>query len=106
MKSVNSLLLVLLLPMVVMAQNSDTRSMGDTSNDEVVSHALDQVPESILAAARQAAPDVYFNAAISFWEDDFRVYRLTGRLYREVWHVYVRDDGRVILTESDTQDDR
>ena len=105
MKSLKSLLsLLLLLPVLALAQNSD-RSVGDSSNDELVSHALDEVPEALLAAARQAAPDVYFNEAISFWEDDFRVYRLSGRLYREVWHVYVRDDGRVLLTESDTQDD-
>lgn len=107
MNSLKRLLLVaLFVPALSLAQGKDSRTLGDTSNDELMTHTLDAVPAKVMTAARKAAPDVYFSDAISYWEDDFRVYRVSGRLFREVWNVYVRDDGRVLRTESDTQDDR
>lgn len=75
------------------------------ADEEVRTHAVDALPAEVLGTARAAAPDVFFQSAESYWEDDFRVYRLTGRLFREVWNVYVREDGKLLRTESDNQEE-
>ncbi|GEM_PF-6689721 len=73
----------------------------DVSGEERTTVALSQVPRKVMAAARSAAGDVAFTSAMRYWDDDFRVYRLNGRLFREEWNVYVREDGVVLRTESD-----
>ena len=75
------------------------------SKEERVTHAITDVPPQVLATARAEGPDVFFNEAESYWVDDFRVYRVSGRLFREVWHVHVREDGKLLRTERDNQDD-
>ncbi len=105
MKATNIFLyLLLLLPLVAFGQSVDEGAVGDP-DEELIVHAIAQVPPPVMAAARAAAPDVYFDSAQSYWLDDWRVYRVSGRLFREVWHVYVRSDGKLLRTESDTQDD-
>ena len=73
-------------------------------DEELVSHSIDAVPAQVMRTARSVAPDVFFQGAESYWENDFRVYRISGRLFREVWNVYVREDGKLLRTESDNQD--
>lgn len=66
---------------------------------------IDQVPSAVMTVARGVAPDVFFNDAMSYIQNDFRVYRVSGRLFREQWHVHVREDGKVLRTESDVRSD-
>ncbi|MEO0436028.1 MAG: hypothetical protein AAF098_03900 [Pseudomonadota bacterium] len=66
---------------------------------------ISQVPGPVMNVARAAAPDVFFNDAMSYIQNDFRVYRVSGRLFREQWHVHVREDGKVLRTESDVRSD-
>jgi hypothetical protein len=75
------------------------------SQEERATLAIVDVPQHVLATARLEGPDVFFDGAESYWVDDFRVYRLSGRLFREVWHVHVREDGKLLRTERDNQDD-
>ncbi|MEM8492869.1 MAG: hypothetical protein AAF756_18800 [Pseudomonadota bacterium] len=58
-----------------------------------------------MQTAQATAPDVFFQSAQRFWKDDFLVYRVEGRLYREVWHLHIRQDGTLLRTETDFQDD-
>jgi hypothetical protein len=89
-----------------LAQRAEQDTLGaDPAGEELRVHDLGEVPAAVMSAARGAAPDVYFQSAESYWQDDFRVYRLTGRLFREVWNVYVREDGVLLRSESDNQDD-
>ena len=88
----------------VLAQEESEEALT-FADEEVRTHAVDALPDVVLGRARAAAPDVFFQSAESYWEDDFRVYRLSGRLFREVWNVYVREDGKLLRTESDNQDD-
>lgn len=77
----------------------------DTVQEDHRVLALEQVPANVMNTAKQAAPDVFFTSAESALKDDFVVYRISGRLFTEVWHVHVREDGRLLRTESDNQDD-
>lgn len=90
-----------LLPLAGQAQ--DELTLMSEEDRQVLS--LDAVPTQVMASARAAAPDVFFNAAETYWKNDFHVYTLSGRLFREVWRVHVREDGLVLRTESDNQDD-
>ncbi|MEM6484173.1 MAG: hypothetical protein AAF662_04225 [Pseudomonadota bacterium] len=88
------------------AQQSSVFPAYDPARLEELSElAIAQVPPKVMQAARAAAPDVYFQSAQRFWKDDFLVYRIQGRLFREVWHLHIRQDGEVLRTESDFQDD-
>jgi len=71
------------------------------ADEERRTHRLDALPDNIRAALRDVAPDIVLQEAESFWERDYRVYLLRGRLMREVWYVYIRDDGRVLNVVSD-----
>lgn len=73
----------------------------DTASEELTSMAIGDIPARVLSAARGVAPDVAFTSAERYWEDDVLVYRLSARLYREAWNVFVREDGAVLRTESD-----
>lgn len=95
---------LLALPVLSFGQADDDDGGPDRSGDERVTMAVAQVPPEVMVVARNAGPDVFFDSAMSYWEDDFRVYRVSGRLFREVWNVYVRSDGVLLRTESDTQD--
>ena len=85
------------------AQTSASSDENNAEDHRVLT--LEQVPVKVMNTARQAAPDVFFTSAESALKKDFVVYRITGRLFREVWHVHVREDGRLLRTESDNQDD-
>lgn len=91
----------LLTPLAAQAQ--DELTLMSEEDRQVLT--LDAVPAQVMASARAAAPDVFFNSAETYWQDDFHVYTLSGRLFREVWRVHVREDGKVLRTESDNQDD-
>lgn len=91
------------LPVSFAIAQDDEGPSRSREEREVV--AIDAVPQLVMDAARRAAPDVFFNSAESYWNDDFREFKLTGRLFREVWTVYVRDDGDVRRVKSDLQDD-
>ena len=95
---------LLAFPILSFGQADDDDGGPDRSGDDRVAMAVSQVPPEVMAVARNAGPDVFFDSAMSYWEDDFRVYRVSGRLFREVWNVYVRSDGVLLRTESDTQD--
>lgn len=75
------------------------------STEEREFHNIADVPVAVISVARQNAPSVVFTEAESYWEADERVYRLSGRLYREVWQVYVTEQGQFLYSESDLQDD-
>lgn len=74
-------------------------------DEEVREHAVNELPAVVMKTARKAGPDVFFTSARSYWKDDFRVYRVSGRLFREVWNVYVREDGKLLRTETDNQEE-
>ncbi len=78
---------------------------SEASQDEQRTHSLAGIPALVLAAAQAQGPDVFFNSAVSYLQDDFRVYRVSGRLYRQLWYVYVREDGKWLRTQKDNQDD-
>ena len=94
---------VLLLASTALAAQ-ETEEAISFPDEEFVSLSIDAVPANVMRTARGAAPDVFFQSAESYWENDFRVYRVSGRLFREVWSVYVREDGRLLRKESDNQD--
>jgi hypothetical protein len=95
--------LLILAPALYAQDGADDVATGtDEEYQQLTANAL---PPLILNAARAAAPDVFFDSAESYLQDDFRVYRVSGRLFREVWHVYVREDGKVLRAKSDIQDD-
>ncbi|WOJ96486.1 hypothetical protein R0137_14730 [Congregibacter brevis] len=75
------------------------------SGEEREFHTIGDVPTTVVAVAKRNAPSVVFSEAESYWEADVRVYRLSGRLYREVWQVYVTEQGQFLYSESDLQDD-
>lgn len=79
-------------------------SVVANEGEQLVKHSIGDVPNVVMSRVREAAPDVFFEKATSYWLKDFRVYRVTGRLYRTVWNVYVREDGKLLRTESDNQD--
>ena len=99
---VRCFMLCLLLDNPLYAQEDGEQGF---SKEERATHTISDVPPQVLATARAQGPDVFFNAAESYWVDDFRVYRLSGRLFREVWHVHVREDGELLRTERDNQDE-
>ena len=78
---------------------------GIDSGEERVVLTLEQVPPVVMSTAKRAAPDVFFTGAERALKNDFIVYRISGRLFREVYHVHVRDDGTLVRVESDNQDD-
>ncbi|MFK7831566.1 MAG: hypothetical protein AB8B57_17465 [Congregibacter sp.] len=90
---------ILLFSLVTQGQES-TASL----NEELQKHAVGEVPAAVMASARAAAPGVFFTGAQSYWKDDWRVYLVSGRLYSAVWNVVVREDGKLLRTESDNQD--
>ena len=93
-------LLVLSLPAAAQdAGGSELRL--DTASEERMSMAVGDIPAKVMAAARGVAPDVAFTSAERYWENDVLVYRISARLYREAWNVFVREDGVVLRTESD-----
>lgn len=94
---------VLLATPWVSAQEEDEPEV--VIDDEVRIESLASIPPKVMSAARGAAPDVAFQSVDSLWQDDLRVYRLRGRLFREVWTVHVDDTGRVLRVERDNQDD-
>ena len=96
--------LLALLPLATQAQTSED-DVSVPSQEERTELALSAVPPLVMDAARSAAPDVFFTGALRYWDNDFLVYRMSGRLFREVWDVYVREDGVVLRTSSDYQDD-
>ena len=75
------------------------------SGEDLRDLSIAQVPANIMQVVKRTAPDVYFDSAISYLVKDFRVYRVSGRLFREVWHVHVREDGKLLRTESDNRSD-
>ena len=75
-----------------------------SSDEELRTLSLEQVPPVVMEAARRAAPDVFFTDAESYWRNDTREYHLRGRLFREKWDVYVSEDGKLLRTEADNQD--
>lgn len=90
----------------VWAQQSSTFPPFDPAKEEQLTDlAIAQVPARVMQTARATAPDVFFQSAQRFWKDDFLVYRVEGRLYREVWHLHIRQDGTLLRTETDFQDD-
>lgn len=98
-------LVLTLLPGISFSQERESADGEiDATGEEVQQHALGELPPVVMSTAKQAAPDVFFGSAESYWEDDFRVYKLTGRLFREVWTVYVRSDGKLLRKEADNQD--
>lgn len=108
MKNPVGVFFVLCMALAPLASWSQSREAPDEgaepSGEERRVLAIAEVPVNIMAVARRAAPDVFFNGAESYWQKDFRVYQLSGRLFREVWNVYVREDGKLLRTESDNQD--
>jgi len=62
---------------------------------------LAEVPEEVIAAARQAAPGTAFTEALWYNADDWRVYRLEGGRYTERVVVDVRENGEVLSTAVD-----
>lgn len=80
---------------------AESELLLDTASEELTSMALGDIPARVLSAARDAAPDVAFTSAERYWEQDVLVYRISARLYREAWNVFVREDGVVLRTESD-----
>ncbi|GAB5413058.1 MAG: hypothetical protein Cons2KO_06610 [Congregibacter sp.] len=110
MKRILTLITGLTLTLGVCMQSlADTdrasRSGVDLAEEERVDLAIEAVPPMIMQVARRAAPDVFFTSAERYLKKDFEMYRVTGRLYREQWHVHVRGDGKLIRTESDNQAD-
>jgi hypothetical protein len=100
LKGLASVLLLASTPLVA----QETEEAISFPDEELVAHSIDSLPVQVMRTARSAAPDVFFQSAESYWENDFRVYRISGRLFREVWNVYVREDGKLLRTESDNQD--
>lgn len=102
-------LLVSLCPVLagtVNAQGEEPLPMAeDMAQEYRQAVPLSQVPSVVMATARTAAPDVFFSEAQSYLADDVTVYRITGRLFREVWEVYVRQNGQFLRTTVDNQDD-
>lgn len=80
---------------------AESELLLDTASEELTSMAVGDIPARVLSAARDAAPDVAFTSAQRYWEEDVLVYRISARLYREAWNVFVREDGVVLRTESD-----
>ena len=91
----------------LMAQASTERGelSGDLAGEGLREVALGTVPENVIAAARGAAPSVYLTGAERFLAADIVVYRLQGRLFREVWDIYVRENGTLLSAGGDNQDD-
>jgi hypothetical protein len=87
-----------------LSQAKEPDDSGDLAGEEHQVLTLQQVPPEVMRTARAAGPDVFFDRAESYWDKDFRVYRISGRLFREAWNVYVRSDGKLLRTESDNQD--
>ena len=81
--------------------DAESELLLDTASEELTSMAVGDIPARVLSAARDAAPDVAFTSAERYWEQDVLVYRISARLYREAWNVFVREDGVVLRTESD-----
>lgn len=81
--------------------DAESALLLDTASEELTSMALGEIPARVLSAARDAAPDVAFTSAERYWEADVLVYRISARLYREAWNVFVREDGVVLRIESD-----
>lgn len=105
MKMLWILLIAAGLSAPVLADNDRASRIGvDLAEEERVELTIDAVPPRIMQVARGAAPDVFFTSAERYLKKDFEVYRVTGRLFREVWHVHVRGDGKLIRTESDNQE--
>lgn len=77
----------------------------DMAGEHRTSIALSEVPDVVMATARRSAPDVFFNKAERFLAEDVIVYRVSGRLFREVWDVYVRANGTLLRADADNQDD-
>ena len=73
-------------------------------DEEQRSLTIEEVPPVVMATARRVAPDVFFTSAESYWKNDVREYHLRGRLFREIWDVFIREDGKLLRTEADNQD--
>ena len=80
-------------------------ALDDPAGEGMVDVPLGALPEQVLSAARDAAPSVYFTSAERYLAADIVVYRLQGRLFREVWDVYVRENGALLRASADNQDD-
>lgn len=76
-----------------------------TMDDPAKPLDINEVPQKVRNAAREAKPDVYFTSAQSMWLDDHHIYRLSGTLFREAWDIYVRADGVVTRMDSNNLDD-
>ncbi|MEO1079844.1 MAG: hypothetical protein AAFY29_09830 [Pseudomonadota bacterium] len=85
------------------AQDPDNVSLS-FPDEEQRTLTMDDVPPVVMATARKVAPDVFFTSAESYWRDDMREYHLSGRLFREVWDVFIREDGKLVRKEADNQD--
>jgi hypothetical protein len=66
---------------------------------------LSEVPESVLAAGRQAKPGIVFEEAVREVENGRVVYELEGEVDGEDWVVEVTADGRVLDVEPEEEDD-
>ncbi|MEM6775301.1 MAG: hypothetical protein AAF640_10660 [Pseudomonadota bacterium] len=94
---------VFCLALPAFGQDPDNASVS-FPDEEQRSMAMEEVPPAVMATARNVAPDVFFTSAESYWRDDMREYHLRGRLFREVWDVFIREDGKFVRKSADNQD--
>lgn len=92
MKTIQTLLLALLLvPATLWAQEEDN---GGEPNEVLV--PVDQVPERVMATAREARPGAYVTQAIrQLRRDDEFYYRLHASQVGRYWVISVRSDGEL-----------
>ncbi len=94
MKTIQTLLLALLLmPAALWAQGGGDEGEGEPIEVMV---AVNQVPERVMATAREAKPGAYVTQAIRrLYRDDSYYYRLHASQVGRYWVIVVRDDGEL-----------
>jgi len=96
-------LLITLLAVWSFAAVAQTED-DETSSPSFVRLQMSQVPDIVLASARKAKPNVYFNAAERTYWNDEPVYVLTGAQIGKEWKVYLGTQGQIKHISSDWRD--
>lgn len=97
--------LCLLLTLGAGAQMALAQQENEIPGEKSRAVAVGEVPAVVMANARSAAPDVFFGKAAWYWQDDHKVYHLSGALFREEFNVYVRDTGDVLRVNRNNRDE-
>lgn len=101
----NMAMLLLLTPMLAMAQAGDDGDVKTLSTDEVVS--IEQVPERVAETARAAKPGAFFTRITrKLKRDDEFYYRFDASQVGRYWVIMVRTDGKLMEVYEETSPPR